>query len=299
MEVSIRQMRNFLAVANALHFRRAADTLNLAQPALSRSIRDLEIELGVTLFHRTRRSVELTDAGATLVEEWGGILERIDRGAERARAAARGQIGMIRIAYTDFAIAGVLPGLIQAFATVAPEVEIETRHLVTWRQIAALEQGEIDVGFVTGPIEDAELETVPVMKERCVLVVPRSHRLAGATTVALCDLSTEDFVLGDDTDWRNFHAYIYSECHRAGFVPRVRQRAYNTIGIFGLVAAGMGITFHSETARNMMHPDLTVVPITDFRPEIPTLAVWPRQQSAPAVETFTRFLTEQAAGLMP
>ena len=295
MRIDIRHIRNFLAVAEALHFRRAAERINLAQPALSRSIRDLEQRIGVELFRRSRRSVELTPAGTVLLREWRGILDQIERGGQRARAAELGEIGTVRIAYTDFAIAGELPRLIQAYAQHAPEVEIETRHAVTWRQIVALEQGEIDVGFVTGPIEHPEFETLLVQQERCVLVAPKDHPLARRSEISLTDLAGEPFILGDDKDWRNFHAYIYSECHRAGFEPRVMQRAYNTVGIFGLVAAGMGITLHAESARNTLHPELVIRPVTDFHAMIPTIAAWSRDNQAPAVQAFTAFLLERCS----
>lgn len=293
MRVELRHVRHFLAVADTLHFRRAAAQLNLAQPALSRSIRNLEAEIGVVLFHRSKRSVELTPAGQVLSREWRGVLEKIERGAHRACDAARGEIGTIRIAYTDFAIAGELPRLIQAYAQRVPEVEIDTRHAVTWRQIATLEEGEIDVGFLTGPIDHPDFETVLVQQERCVLVVPKDHPLARRTEVYLSDLAAEPFILGDEKDWRNFHAYVHSECRRAGFEPRVVQRAYNSVGIFGLVASGMGITLHSETARNALHPDLVVRPVADFRPVIPTVAAWRRSIDAPAVRTFVAFLRQR------
>ena len=293
MRLDLRHVRHFLMLADTLHFRRSAARLNIAQPALSRSIRNLEAEIGVELFRRTRRFVELTEAGAVLAREWRGVLEKVERGGRRAQRAALGVIGTLRLAYTDFAIAGELPRVIQAYAETAPGVEIDTRHAVTWRQIESLEEGEIDVGFLTGPISHPKLNTLLVQEERCVLIVPKRHRLGGRSSVRLADLAAEPFVLGEERDWRHFHVFVHSECRKAGFEPRVVQRAYNSVGIFGLVASGMGVTLHSETARNLLHPDLVALPVVDFQPLIQTVAAWLSDTDVLATQAFVRFLAER------
>ncbi len=290
-----RHVRYFLAVAEELHFRRAALRLGVAQPALSRAIRDLEVRLGLQLFTRNNRVVSLTPAGQTLAREWAPVMERIERGERRAKAAEEGEHGVVSIAYTDLAISGVLPRLIQLFSARYPNVRINTRHAVTWRQFEALARGSLDLGFLTGPVEAAEFDCLPVESNRCVAIAPKDHWISARESIALEELASEPFILGNEKDWEHFHTYVYGECSRVGFAPRVVQRAFNSVGIFGLIAAGMGITVNCETARTFLHPDLVIRPIRDFRVMIPTLATWPRHDAAPIALTFVKFLKNISA----
>ncbi len=285
-----RHVRYFLAVAEELHFRRAALRLGVAQPALSRAIRDLEVRLGLQLFIRNNRVVTLTPAGKTLAREWAPVLERVERGERRAKEAEQGRHGVVTIAYTDLAISGVLPKLIQLFSARYPDVRIATRHAVTWRQVEALSSGNLDLGFLTGPVETAEFDCLPVESNRCVAIAPKDHWIAERQAVTLGELADESFILGNEQDWQHFHAYIYGECSRVGFAPRVVQRAFNSVGILGLIAAGMGITVNCESARNFLHPELVIRPISDFRVTIPTLAAWSRKDAPPTALTFVEFL---------
>lgn len=285
-----RHLRYFLAVADALHFRRAAEGLGIAQPALSRAIRNLEARLGLQLFQRNNRAVTLTAAGETLAREWRPALERIERGERRAQAADQGEHGVLTIAYTDLAITGVLPQLIQGFTAAYPGVRITTRHAVTWLQIEGLKDGGIDLGFLTGPVDRQLFHTLPVQSNRCAAIAHKQHWLAERDSVRLAELADEPFVMGNEEDWQHFHSYIYGECSRVGFRPRVVQRAFNSVALFGLIAAGMGITINCETARNYIHPDLVICPIDDFTIEIPTLAAWSRDEDSQTTATFVSYL---------
>ncbi len=228
--------------------------------------------MGLQLFQRSSRAVSLTAAGETLAREWRPALERIERGERRALAAGQGEHGVLTVAYTDFAIAGVLSELIQGFTATYPGVRITTRHAVTWLQNEGLQDGSIDLGFVTGPVDRQVFECLPVQSDRCVAVAHKEHWLAARNSVCLAELSEEAFILGNEKDWQHFHAYIYGECSRVGFRPRVVQRAFNSVALFGLIAAGMGIILTAETARNYLHPDLVIRPISDFSMVIPTFA---------------------------
>ncbi len=285
-----RHLRYFLAVAETLHFRRAAEGLGIAQPALSRAIRELEARLGLQLFQRTNRAVTLTTAGETLAREWRPALERIERGERRAQAADQGEHGIITIAYTDFAISGALPRLIQGFTAAYPGIRITTRHAVTWVQIEGLTDGSIDVGFLTGPVDRQQFKALQVQSNRCVAVAHRDHWLAKRDSVDLAELADEPFIMGNEQDWQHFHAYIYGECSRVGFRPRIVQRAFNSVGLFGLIAAGMGITLNCETARNYLHPDLVIRPVRDFLVPIPTLAAWSLEEVSETTRTFVAYL---------
>ena len=152
MRFDLRHIRYFVAVAQELHFRRAAERIGVAQPALSRAIQYLESELEVKLFLRTNRSVEITHAGQIFLDGCLSVLDSIDHVIENTRLTHQGKIGSLRIGYTDMAIAGRLPNLLNSFQRLQPNIVLQPHHDVTVAQLQKLDEGHLDVGFVTGPI---------------------------------------------------------------------------------------------------------------------------------------------------
>lgn len=299
MRIGLRHIRHFVVVADELHFRRAAEQLGIAQPALSRSIRYLERELDVTLFRRSNRSVEITPAGRVFLKGCRTILNSVDRTVDSARLAHLGQLGSIRIGYTDNAITGVLPRLLKDFQTRQPKIVIKIHHDVTSAQLTKLAERELDVGFVTGPIGLSGFEQCLIQSERFVCVVYETHRLAKRRSIRLEELADEDFVHGLPTYWEHFYSYLIPLCRKSGFAPKIIQEAFNTASIMGLVASGMGITILTENIRNSIGPGLVVIPVEDVSEKLQTVAVWKSDSVDGPMQHFLTFLRDMAAADHP
>ena len=290
MRLDLRHIRYFTAVAEELHFRRAAERLCIAQPALSRAIRNLEEDLEVTLFHRTNRSVKITQAGETFLKGCRGVINAIEHTVENTRLVHNGQIGSLRIGYTDIAIAGLLPSILKDFQSYQPGLVLQPHHDVTTTQLQKLDEGELDVGFVTGPINRQGYDQCLIQSEKFVCVLHENHHLAQRSGIRLEDLAYEDFIHGTSKDWEHFHAYLIPLCRRSGFVPHVVQEAFNTAGILGLVACGMGVTILTESVESAAGSGLVVVPLEDVTEQMDTLAIWKTETTDHATSQFIAFL---------
>ncbi len=274
MRSDLRHIRYFVATAEELHFRRAAERLGIAQPALSRAIQALEADLDVALFVRTNRSVQITTAGRVFLDGAREIIALTDRTMEEARTAHDGRMGELRIGYTDFAIAGALPNLLKGFQERHARVTLKPQHGVTLTQIKRLEEGQLDLGFVTGPITRDGFDQRVVQSEAFRCVVADSHPFARRDGLQIAELAKEDFVHGSSTDWQHFYDYLLPICRRAGFAPRIRQEAFNTAGILGLVSCGMGVTVLTERVCSALAPGLVTLPLLDVDERLVTSAVW-------------------------
>ncbi|WP_120499293.1 LysR family transcriptional regulator [Roseovarius sp. EL26] len=290
MRIGLRHIRYLIAVAEELHFRRAAERLGIAQPALSRAIQHLENELGVVLFSRTNRSVQITPAGETFLASCREVINSVETAIEKTQLVHQGKLGLLRIGYTDVAIAGKLPALLKKFQDEQPNIILQPHHDVTVSQLQKLDAGALDVGFVTGPINRSGYEQCLVSSERFVCVFYESHPLARREAVRLEELSKEDFVHGSSRDWEQFYSYLLPLCRRSGFAPRIVQEAFNTSGILGLVSAGMGVTILTDSVRNSMGPGLVVIPIEDAAEELQTVAFWKSGSVEGAMGVFSEFL---------
>ncbi len=292
MRSHFRRLRYFVAVAEELHFRRAAERLGIAQPALSRAIRSMEEEMGAALFARTNRAVKLAPAGQILLERAYEILSLVERAGRDVRNAHDGRVGMLRIGYTDFAIAGPLPELLKEFQASQPQITLRPQHGVTLTQLRRIAEGKLDIGFVTGPVRVPGYAQRPVHAEKLICVCPDSHPFARRDSIRLADLAEENFVHGGAQDWQYFYDYLNPLCRRAGFMPRITQEAFNTAGILGLVACGMGVTVLTEGVARTLGPGLKVVPIQDVPEKLITCAIWQQDQARGPIGHFVKFLED-------
>lgn len=295
MKIGLRHIRNFVAVAEELHFRRAAEKLGLAQPALSRSIQYLEAQLEVTLLNRSNRIVELTSAGKTFLEGCRTILNSVERTIDDTLLVHNGKLGSLRIGYTDNAIAGVLPRILQSFQADQPRVAIQFHHDVTTTQLTQVANGDLDFGFVTGPIGKPGIDQLLIQSEKFVCVVNSKHPLANRSSVRLKELADEEFVHGYPNFWEHFYSYIIPLCRRSGFVPNIVQEAMNTASILGLVASGMGITILTENVRHLVDSGTAVIPIDDISDQLQTVAIWKPASLGGVSELFLDHLHKTAS----
>lgn len=241
--MEIRQLRYFVAVAEELHFRRAAARLHISQPPLSQQIRQLEEEMGCRLLARTRRRVELTAAGEAFLHDARTILGELDGAVSTARAIDAGQTGRLRINFVGSALLSIIPGVVQRFRAARPGIELELRERSTATQLSAVSAGVVDVGLVRPPIdEDPGLRAETVMRERTVVVMPVNHPLAAMRRVPLRRLAAEPFVLFPRAQAPGFHDLLINSVAATGAAPQVAQYAPEMLTIIGLVAAGIGLS---------------------------------------------------------
>lgn len=295
----LRQARAFLFVADDLHFGRAAARLFTSQPALSRSIHALEDAIGTPLFARTTRRVRLTPAGEVFAAECRLALGHLARATTAAHDAADGSVGRLRIGYMDFAINGRLPQMLKDYRAQHPRDVLDLEYNPSAKQRTALLEGRIDIGFVIGEFESQKVLNVLVAQDDYVALLPDGHPLTTRRTLGLADLANEPFVMGSEDAFSTFRGLLFPLCHAAGFFPNIVQQASNSNGIFGMVAAGVGVSVYAGCARNIRRVGVVVKPLVDVSDVIPTFAVWVADHPSPVLQRFRDFLLTNARLGMP
>ncbi|MCE9666417.1 LysR family transcriptional regulator [Myxococcus stipitatus] len=251
-----RRLTCFIAVAETLHFRKAAERLRLAQPALSQHIRRLEEELGCQLLRRDRRRVELTPAGRALLEAGRRALVSLDQAAEAARRTAAGQVAPLRVGFLSPASFSLVPQVLRRLRAEHPEVHLLLREADSTALLEEVRLGGLDVAFVRGPVTAPGVLLEPLRREPLVVVLPADHRLARRTRVPLSELARLEFIGFPRESAPSLHDAVTGMCLEAGFSPAFVTEAGDWYTIVSLVAAGLGCailpesvsTFHREGA---------------------------------------------------
>jgi DNA-binding transcriptional LysR family regulator len=257
--MEIRHLRYFVALADELHFGRAAQKLGIRQPPLSQQIRALEASLGVSLFHRTSRRVELTAAGQALLPAARHLLASATAAQEAAQYAGRGETGQLVLGFVGSATATLLPSALRRFRPRYPRVTLRLRELTTSQQVHALREGTLDVGLLRPPLSLTEADAIdvePVGAERLMAVLPADHPLAGERAIAAERLADEPFVLFPRELGPGLHEQIMSCCARAGFMPRISQEAVQMQTITALVAGGLGVSIVPSSVSRFHRRDV-------------------------------------------
>ena len=261
--MELRQLRYFVAVAEELHFRRAAERLHISQPPLSQQIRALEDELGFTLLTRTRRRVQLTPAGDAFLRDARALLAELEGAVATARGIDAGQTGRLRIGFVGSALLSIVPGTVERFRASRPGVALELRERSTVDQLRAVTAGVVDVGLIRTPIDDVgELRLETVLRERTVAALPAGHPLASLARVSLRRLAAEPLVLFPRDQAPGYHDLLIAALGRAGAGPRVTQYAPEMMTIIGLVAAGTGVSLVPESVSRLALDGVTYRPVT-------------------------------------
>ena len=264
----------------------------MSQPALSRAIKQLEHAVGTELLARTNRRVQLTSAGVIFLEGCRQSMKTIERAADQALLAKEGKLGHLYIAYTDNAIAGVLPQIIERFRREVPGVTLDLDHSFTEEQFQKFEKRAIDIGFLTGPVTLSGYDQITVQQESLIVVLPEGHPCATADEVYLADLAEFPFVTGMQEVWKYFFKYIDPIFEEAGYKPLIIQEAFNSEGIIGLVAAKMGVAILPESTKNYFRRGVVIRPLADDHPLLSTVATWNTQSVSPAMALFIEILQD-------
>ncbi len=295
--IELRLWRLFLAVADELHFSRAAERLHMTQPPLTQAIAQLEELLGVKLFDRTRRSVQLTVAGAALVPEARDLIARAQALPRLARASADGQAGRLRLAFVSTVGFALLPQWVRAFRAQHPQVVLELIEATGDVQLDLLARGEIDAGFMlhSPGFALAGLARVSVTSEPLVLALSDQHALSDGPAPALAKVLREPLVIFPRRIVPSLHDAIFSLYHAAGCLPQVAQEAIQMQTIVNLVSAGLGVAWVPQSVRQFQRPGVVYRSVMGARaamlPRCETSLVWNSSKVAPALRRFTSFIT--------
>jgi LysR family transcriptional regulator, benzoate and cis,cis-muconate-responsive activator of ben and cat genes len=239
----LRHLVYFREVARQLHFRKAAEALAVAQPALSRQVAQLEAALGARLFNRSSRRVELTPAGTALLERIEPLLSALARLPQDVAAVTQGQVGRLRVAFTGLAMATVLPDIVREFHRRSPGIRLELTESPTSAQLAALAAGAIDCGFFHPDAQTPGIQTRLLLRERNGVLLPADHALVGKRPLRLRELSGTAFVLFPRTHNPGYYDRILAAFSAAGISPRIAEEVWPKSNGVGLVEAGLGATF--------------------------------------------------------
>ena len=263
-----RQLRYFVALAERLHFGRAAAALHISQPPLSRAIRGLEGQLGARLLARSRRKVELTHEGARFYEEAKRILAQLESAALEVGAMAAGQSGRLRLGFVSLADFGVLPELLKSFKAARPGVALALREMLSPEQAVALAAGELDFGLLLPPVA-GDLEHLVVQSERFVAALPARHPAARrAGKVAMRSLAAEHFVMVPREIAPGLYDIVAGLAARAGFLPRVAQEAIQMQTVVSLVSSGLGVAIVPASVANLGRRGVVYREIADPHPRL-------------------------------
>ena len=301
--MELRHLRYFIAVAQEGHITRAAERLGMQQPPLSQQIRALESELGVQLFRRLPRGVEMTEAGRALLDDAQAILAHIDHAFATTRRTARGELGRITVGFTSSApFHPFVPRIIRAFRESFPLIALTLEESGTTELIEDLRQERVDAAFIRTPVADPMGLTVnPLLEETMVVALPADHALAcdDGAGLRLAALAGETFVVYRRRSGPGLYDAIFAACHTAGFSPVVGQEAPRIVSTLNLVASGLGIALVPESLRLMQMDGVVYRNLTgEPRPRAPLLLATRRGDTGAVVRRFLD-LARQTARIFP
>ena len=291
--MELRHLRYFVAVAEELHFGRAAARLFIAQPPLSQQVQQLERELGVTLFQRTSRRVQLTAAGEVFLTGARQTLAGLDAAVQSTQRAARGETGWLGIGFAASATYDLLPAVLHDFRARFPDVALSLMELNAVEQSAALRDRSIHVGFARPHTEDAEIVVEAVLREPFLVALPAAHMLAGHEMLSLDMLAGEPFVSFPEKPLPSYAQVVRAVCEGAGFAPRVVQEVREMQTAISLVAAGLGVALLPASVQHLRRDGVVYRPLPESAPRTGLAVVTRKEDASPALQNFLGIVREQ------
>jgi len=293
-EIEIRHLRYFLAVAETLHFGRAAEQLGMAQPPLSQQIRSLEKILGYPLFDRTTRGVRLTRVGEYFLERARSTVAKLGDDVEMARRLGEGRSGVLTVGFSGSVMFTPLPKAIRRFRRIYPGVELRLRELVTAEQLATLRDGTLDIGLLRDGEQREELTLEPLMSERYIAVLPTRHTLASKAAIRAGDLLGEPFVLFARHMGMLAFDRTMACCEAEGFRPEIVQEAPQWSTAVRLVAAGLGVSLAPACVANLTVPGIVYKKVRSEHRTTVDIGM-KRENKNPATQAFLEIVRWQLA----
>ena len=284
--MELRHLRYFVAIAEELHFGRAAKRLHIAQPGLSQQIKQLERELGVRLLNRTSRQVQLTSAGKIFLEEARKTVLHADRAVAVARRAVHGEIGELQIGYIEQAANRILADVLPRFRERNPDISLSLKmYPTTPRIVDSLLDREIDAGFGLAPVDEPQVLSTPICREGFMVALPQTHPLANGSDIPLRALADDDWNLWNKDLNPNLYDIFSGFFQAAGFAPHVQLESIEREEIYLWVAAGMGVALVPEsTARSSMPRGVVLRNVIDPVPYWDYVLLWRREDDSPVLQ---------------
>jgi DNA-binding transcriptional LysR family regulator len=287
--MELRHLRYFIAVAEQLHFRHAAELLHVAQPALSHQIRQLEEEIGVTLFERSRHQVRLTPAGKAFYETAQNVLKKANEAVAEARKAEHGDAGTIRIGFVSTATITILPDAIKQLQIEVPSGEIEMMELAPGEQIDGLYREHLDIGFLHAKLTEHVIETMVIARERLIVAVHESCEAARKRRIDLKELASWTAIMPVQHHSSGFYEYVQMAYQMAGVMPeRMHHTRLLMTGLL-LVGAGLGVSIVPESFKSIHVKGVAYRELLREPPMCELVAAWRRDNPSPLLR---RFLVE-------
>jgi DNA-binding transcriptional LysR family regulator len=287
--MELRHLRYFVAVGEEQHYGRAAQRLHLAQPALSRQIRDLENDIGVALFERLPRGVRLSPAGVSFLDDARRILKQVDGAAVRAGRVARGQSGVLRVGFTESASwYGVVPDSFREFRAGHPDAELQLYPSASLEQIDAVRSRRLDAGFVFSmPKSDPDLDQMLVAIHELVLAAPKGHPLARIKKLRLRDIRDTPFVWFPRAQAPAYYDRLMRACFRGGLKSlNIVQEVIEPATMLSLVSCGLGLAFVSEATRWRCPTGVVLLSVEDLNLPLPMPLIWRKDNTSPLLARF-------------
>lgn len=290
-DMEIRQLMYFIAVAEELHFGKAAKKLGMTQPPLSQQIMNLEESLNVKLFHRTKRKVTLTEAGQYFYREVNKIQGSLDSVVQNTKLIDSGMLGMLKIGIgPDY---GTLTKILKVYEKEYPNVQIQLEQMPTSEQLIALEKKEIQIGLLPGPIERKNIESKVVAEYPFKVVLPVNHPLAKERDgIDLIDLQEENFIMTPRDIGSAYYDAILNICNKAGFNPRIRKITHELQTIIPLVAANMGVAIVPEMLGYFQREEVVFMPINNCEDTLKNCIAWNAEARSPLIDLFIEIVQE-------
>jgi DNA-binding transcriptional LysR family regulator len=285
LDPELRLLRYFVVVAEERHFARAAERLGIAQPPLSQQIRKLETQLGAQLIDRSRRPIELTDAGRALLAEGRLALAHGERGFAAARRAAAGELGVLRVGAMQAALNGIVPDVVRAYRRERPDVRLELVEEGTAGQIAELLEGRLDAGFVRGPIDEPAIAVETLIDDPLVAAVPDEHPLAQKNNINPVSLATEPLVMWARTAAPTTYADVVQLFREHHIQPPVAEESTRIQTVLALVAAGAGVALLPASFANLHRRNVSFRPLRGPLPHRPLALAWRAGETSPTLSS--------------
>jgi DNA-binding transcriptional LysR family regulator len=293
--IELRRLAQFAAVAEELHFGRAAARLHMTQPPLTQAVQALEAELGVRLFERTRRSVALTPAGDALLAQARKLLAAAEALPAQVQAAAQGFSGQLRLAFVSSIAYGPLPGWLRGFREQCPDVQLQLREATLDVQLEAFDADEIDAGFVLHAPGAAPpgYSAWTALREPLVLALPEGHALAGTRTPALAQVLAEPLVIFPRAISPSLFDAVLAFYRAHGVAPRIAQEAIQMQTIVNLVSVGMGVAWVPLAVTQLQRPGIVYRRVPAAKLGSETSLLW-REPALPVVRRFVAHVQRKA-----
>jgi DNA-binding transcriptional LysR family regulator len=298
MNIELRHLRYFVAVADTLHFGKAAERLGMSQPPLSQQIRQLEDAVGARLLTRTNRRVALTEPGRLFLEEARDILARVDRAVDMAKRAQRGELGELQIGFTrTIPLSQEIPRAIFEFRQRFPAVHLQLQEMNSLQQIDALLDRRLQVGILRPDSLPGTLVSKRLFRDPLVVVLRTDHpalkRGGARDKLSMTALAKEPFVVFARSAGAGVYERVFKLCRNAGFTPRIAQEAREASTIIGLVAAGLGVSILPASCSHSGVEGVSYVPLADAESMSEIHVAYREDERSPLVTRFVQLLLEE------